>query len=255
MNIHFISSNVDEAKKDKEKYISIFGQSSIEDADVIVVLSGDGAILDAMHRILNKNINTPIYGINYGTIGFLLNEKQNDLYDNLLSRIANAFTVDIAPLQVEITQQNSNIIHSYAINDVYLNRASNQSCRLDVYVDDIKRIEGFSGDGIILSSEVGSTAYNRSAGGPIIPIGSGLLALTPICSSYPRHWSGALLPQTSIIRLEVLDETKRKVIVVADNKEIKDPKYIKISQASTPKLKLMFDKESTLHEKIIKEQF
>lgn len=255
MKIHFISSNVHEAKKDKEEYIRIYGQSPIDECDIIVVLSGDGAILDTMHRLLDKNLKAPIYGINYGTVGFLLNEKQSPPYDTLLSRIDSAFGVEVTPLEVEIKLQDDTMHRAYAINDVYLNRSSNQSCKMNVYVDDIKRIDGFSGDGIILSSEVGSTAYNRSAGGPIIPIGSGLMAITPICGSYPKHWRGALLPKKSTIRLEVLDEKKRKVTVVADNKEFPNPKEIKIYQTPTLRLVLLFDKESTLHEKIIREQF
>lgn len=255
MNIHFISSNVAEAKKDKEEYIKIYGQSPITECDVIVVLSGDGAILDTMHRLLDKHIKTPIYGINYGTVGFLLNEKQSPPYDTLLSRIESAFSVEVTPLKVEISLQDGTQQNAYAINDVYVNRSTNQSCRMDVYVDDIKRIEGYSGDGIILSSEVGSTAYNRSAGGPIIPIGSGLMAITPICGSFPKHWRGALLPKKSTIRLEILDEKKRKVDVVTDNKEFPNPKEIKIYQDPTLRLELLFDKESSLHDKIIKEQF
>lgn len=252
MKIHFYSSTTQTAVETKEVYVSAFGQEPIETADVIVALGGDGTMLDVLQEQLEKNISIPTYGLNYGTYGFLLNEN---IKGNLIESIQRSHRVKINPLQMVAKTSEGKEIKSYAINDVYINRRSSQSCKLKIYVDNTLRIETFSGDGVIVASSVGSTAYNRSAGGPIIPLNSGLMALTPICGFLPKKWSGAILPENSEVFIEVLDKDKRPIVLVADSNEYIDVVSVKINHKNTPNLHLLFNEECTLNEKLIKEQF
>lgn len=249
MKIHFYSNK----KSDKNNYVDVYGQSSIEDCDVIVVLGGDGTMLDVLQEQLDKKISKPTYGINYGTYGFLLNEKSN--IEMLINKINLSHRIKINPLKMVATTVDDRKIETYAVNDVYVNRMSSQSCKLKISVDNNVRIESFSGDGVIVASSVGSTAYNRSAGGPIIPLNSGLMALTPICGFIPKKWAGAILPESSIIQIDFMDLEKRPVVLVADSTEFKDVKSVSIHHKNTPNLHLLFDEECSLNEKIIREQF
>lgn len=219
-------------------------------SDVIIVKGGDGTLLECIHFLIDNNLNKKIYGLNYGTYGFLMNDKKSISeidFDNLSS-------TTISPLKIRI-DTDSGIVETYSINDVYVNRAKSQACKLKIDVDNITRIESFSGDGIIVSTPVGSTAYNRSAGGSIIPLGSKLLNLTPICGFLPKKWSGAILSEESLISISVLEKEKRPINLYADYKEFSGIRSFQVSMNKNINIELLFDKNNSMYEKYISEQF
>lgn len=229
-----------------------YNNHSIEECDVIVALGGDGHILSILHSLDDANQNTPIFGINCGSLGFLLNEINEE---DLIQRIKDARPQCISRMSVTLKDAHEQEFTAHAFNDVYLNRSTHQAAKLSISVNGVERISTFTGDGLILSTEMGSTAYNHSAGGPIIPLGSNLTALTPICGFSPKHWRGALLKSTDSVEISVLENSKRPVSVVADSKEFTDIVSIKVARDIDHCSVLLFDKHDTLNEKIIREQF
>jgi NAD+ kinase len=219
-------------------------------ADVIVVLGGDGFMLEMLHRFMERK--TPIYGMNCGTIGFLLNDYSPD---NLLERIHNARPATLHPLSMYARCLNGKETEALAINEVSLFRESRQAAKIRIIVDHVVRLPELIGDGIMVSSPAGSTAYNFSAGGPIIPLQGKLLALTPIAPFRPRRWRGALLDHQANVTFEILDPEKRPVSAVADFTEIRDVVSVNINEQRKISLTVLFDPEHNLDERIVKEQF
>lgn len=235
-------------------YKELSKQVDSNNFDSIIALGGDGHILDVLHKELISDNPKPVFGINCGTVGFLLNEI-SDIKNDLSEEISNAQVYDIFPLKVEGIKTTGEQFISYAFNDVYVNRSSHQAAKLKISVNDIVQIETFIGDGIIVSSEIGSTAYNRSAGGPIIPIGSGITAITPICGFVPKHWSGAIIRDTNIISVENIEYDKRPLTLVADSTTFEDIKEYSVTKVVDKSVKLLFNKTSSLHDKFLIEQF
>ncbi|MFZ1427872.1 MAG: NAD kinase [Geminicoccaceae bacterium] len=221
-----------------------------EDADVVVALGGDGFMLETLHRYLDQRI--PIYGMNLGTVGFLLNGYRPV---GLLERIVGATRVGLYPLRMRAVRPNGAVHEGLAINEVSLFRETRQAASVAIEIDGVCRMPELVCDGVLVATPAGSTAYNLSAHGPIIPLGANLLALTPISPFRPRRWRGALLPSRSRFALRVLDPAKRPVSAVADFTEVRDVASVEIWEDRTLSLRLLFDPEHNLEERILKEQF
>lgn len=227
-----------------------FGKTSIEEADVIVALGGDGFMLQTLHR--NMDNPKPIYGMNRGSIGFLLNEYDED---DLQKRLDEAEFVELHPLRMKATREAGTSQEALAINEVSVLRQTRQAAKVRISIDGKVRIEELICDGCMLSTPAGSTAYNMSAHGPILPIGTGVLALTPVSAFRPRRWKGAILPSGARVKFEMLEEFKRPVSAVADATEVRDVNEVEVWEDNEITLQLMFDRGHSLEERILREQF
>jgi NAD+ kinase len=223
------------------------------EADVLVVLGGDGFLLHVLHEMLDNNWIKPCYGLNLGTVGFMMNHPHGQL--PIGQRVAEAHSVPVSPLCMEAVSQSGQEFSYYAINEVSLLRETRQTAKLEVRINGRIRMEELAGDGILVSTPVGSTAYNLSANGPILPLGSRMLALTPISPFRPRRWKGAILPESAEVEFHVREPEKRPVAAVADQKEVREVKTVRIRAASERELTLLFDPGYTLEERIFAEQF
>jgi len=250
MKFHFIASENPEAKEALKVLIKRYNQTKLELSDVIIAIGGDGMLLKALRNSIEKN--KPVFGLNKGNVGFLMNELS---FDNLENRIQTARKVKMHPLFMSAHKINGNIFTELAVNEVSILRQTHQAAHLKITVDKKERLNELVCDGILVSTPIGSTAYNLSARGPIIPLNANILALTPISSFRPRRWRGALLPQRVKIRIEVLNYDTRPVSATADNVEARDIKYIEISTDKTKKLTILHDSDHSLDERIMKEQF
>lgn len=250
LKMHFLADRTPSAKEALKCVLELYPNTPAAKADVIVVLGGDGFMLKVMHRYLNKNM--PLYGMNRGTIGFLMNN-----YDvkNLSARIRKAVTVNLHPLEMTAITESKKEIKAMAINEVSLLRQSRQAANIKVNINKKKRLDNLVCDGVIVATPAGSTAYNLSAHGPILPIEANLMVLTPISAFRPRRWHGALLPRTAEIELNILQSAKRPVSAVADYTEIRNVVSVKVKEISEISLPVLFDPEHNLEERVLKEQF
>lgn len=223
------------------------------EADAVVVLGGDGFMLQTLHQMLDGGHVLPAYGVNQGTVGFLMNQPRGNR--TLAERVAKARRIAVAPLKMTATTGSGAEESFYAINEVSLLRETRQTARLEVSVNGKVRVPDLACDGILVATPAGSTAYNLSANGPILPLGSSMLALTPISPFRPRRWRGAILPDHYEIAFRVLDPLKRPVAAVADQKELRDILAVKVSVAPEAALTLLFDPGKSLEERIFAEQF
>ena len=212
MKFHFIASENPEAKEALKVLVKRYDQAKLELSDVIIAIGGDGMLLKALRNSIEKN--KPVFGLNKGNVGFLMNELS---FDNLENRIQKARKVKMHPLFMSAHKINGNIFTELAVNEVSILRQTHQAAHLKITVDKKERLNELVCDGILVSTPIGSTAYNLSARGPIIPLNANILALTPISSFRPRRWRGALLPQRVKIRIEVLNFDTRPVSATADN--------------------------------------
>ena len=221
-----------------------------EEADVIVALGGDGFLLQTLHRFMG--LGRPVFGMNRGSVGFLLNEYAEE---NLAARVAHATAVVLHPLRMEVVTVAGQRGAAIAINEVALFRQQRQTAKIRISVDGVVRLEELSCDGVLLATPAGSTAYNLSAHGQIIPLGAGLLALTPISAFRPRRWRGALLTHTARVGFEILEPDKRPVSATADNTEMRDVWRVEVAEARDIGFTLLFDPDQNLEERVLKEQF
>ena len=250
MKFFFNSSSNKEALKAQKKFIFKYGQHKPKDADVIVPIGGDGFLLKNLHDF-NK-FNVPFFGINYGSIGFLMNVKFNK---NLEKIINDSQEIILKPLEMKATDLNKKVFTSIAYNEVSLMRQTHQAAKINILINKIERIKELICDGVLVSTPAGSTAYNLSAHGSIIPLNSNLLALTPISSFRPRRWRGALLPENNKITFKVINYNNRPVSVTADNTEFRNIKNVEVHSSKEYACKLLFDNKHSIEEKILKEQF
>jgi NAD+ kinase len=248
--IAFVASPIAEAQEARDRLAARYGNCPPDAAQVIVPLGGDGFMLQTLHRFMRAD--KPIYGMHRGTVGFLMNEYSED---DLRERLRAARTTLIHPLLMHAVD-NAGVAHDFhAFNEVSLFRQTSQAAHLRVLIDGRERLAELVADGVLVSTPAGSTAYNLSAQGPIIPINAPLLALTPISPFRPRRWHGALLPDSAKVRVEVLEPDKRPVAAVADHDEVRSVRWVDIDmdhQVSTP---LLFDPGHSLDERILREQF
>lgn len=246
----FIASDVPEAQQALHDLQKIYGDDGINEADIIIALGGDGTLLETIHTVGKARL--PIYGMNCGSVGFLLNPFRPE---NLLERLEKSHTIDIFPLHMTAVDQNGQAHEALAFNEVSLLRQTRQAAKLKISVDNIERIPELVCDGILLATPAGSTAYNLSAHGPIIPLSANVLALTPISAFRPRRWRGALLPSHLRVKVDILNPEKRPVSATADSIEIRDISSVEIKQSDQNKCTLLFDPDHNLEERILKEQF
>ena len=250
MRFHFISSENPEAKQALKKFKERYKQSEIDDSDAIIAIGGDGMLLKALRNSLKANI--PVFGLNKGNVGFLMNEL---LYEDLEKRVSIANKVITHPLKMKTNNIDNETVTESAVNEVSLSRQTHQAAHLKIIIDNKERLSELVCDGILVSTPIGSTAYNLSAHGPIIPLNANILALTPISAFRPRRWKGALLPENVKIRIEILDFKRRTVSATADNIEVRNIKKIEIFADRTKTLTLLHDPGHSLDERIMKEQF
>jgi len=248
--IAFVTSAIPEADTARDALARRYGDAPPANADVIVALGGDGLMLQTLHKFMESG--KPIYGMNRGTVGFMMNEYGEDA---LPERLAAAEESVIHPLAMRAVDVGSKVHTARAINEVSLFRQTNQAARLRILVDGKERLAQLDGDGIMVATPAGSTAYNLSAQGPIIPIGAALLALTPISPFRPRRWRGALLPDTAVVTIEVLNPDKRAVAAVADHHEVRFVRSVEIHMEHQVSMRMLFDPGHNLDERILREQF
>jgi len=253
-NIGIIASKESKAVVEKERLIAKYnfidcqGNSKIK-PDLIIALGGDGLMLHSLHEY--QDLNVPIYGINYGTVGFLMNSWSDDLMESI-----NKAKLEILhPLTMIATDINGKKHQYFAINDVSLLRQTYQTAKIKIEINGKVRIENLAADGVLVATPAGSTAYNSAIGGPIIPFGSDSLTITPISPFRPKNWRGALLPDKTNIKFEIINHQKRPVSATADYFEVRDVVTVEVMVDKSEDFKILFDPDHSLEERIIREQF
>ena len=250
LKLSFMSSDSDEAKNAMKTLTDVYGQVEPDKSDIIITLGGDGFMLETLHA--TQRLNLPVYGMNRGTVGFLMNEFSPDhLYDRLM----NAEEAVINPLRMNATCVDGSNHSELAINEVSLLRQGPQAAKLKIFVDGRLRLDELACDGALVATPAGSTAYNYSAHGPILPIGSEVLALTAMAAFRPRRWRGAVLPKNAQVRFEVIEPEKRPVMADADSRSVQDVVVVEIESAGDVQHRLLFDPGHGLEERLIQEQF
>jgi len=250
LNIAFVASGTDIAQQAQADLCADYGCVDVDEADVIVALGGDGLMLQTLHG--TQHLNTPVYGMNRGTIGFLMNEFDAD---GLTDRLSAAQEEVIHPLAMRATTTDGDVHEGLAINEVSLLRAGPQAAKLQISVDGKVRMEELVCDGALVATPAGSTAYNYSAHGPIVPIGSDVLALTAMSAFRPRRWRGALLPTAAKVRFDVLEASKRPVRADTDNRSVDNVASVEVHSDRTIQHRILFDPGHGLEERLIREQF
>ena len=248
--IAFVASAGVEAQQALAQLTELYGNCDPSQADVVVALGGDGLMLQTLHE--HMRTGKPIYGMHRGTVGFLMNEFSAH---DLRARLAAARESLINPLLMRATDVHDVVHIHHAINEVALFRQTNQGAKLRILIDEQERMPELIADGILVSTPAGSTAYNLSVQGPILPINAALLALTPISAFRPRRWRGALLPNTAYVIVEALEVEKRPVAAAADHDEVRDIRRVEVLSDRTISMRMLFDPGHSLEERILREQF
>ena len=250
MRFHFLSSENPEAKEAEKKLTKMYGQNSVESSDLIIPIGGDGLLLKTLHSF-NK-LNKPFFGINFGSIGFLMN---NIVDKDLNKTITNSKKSEFKPLKMIATSVNNQIFEAYAYNEVSIMRQTHLASKIKIMINNKVKMEELICDGVLVSTSAGSTAYNLSAHGSILPLDSNILALTPISAFRPRRWRGALLSETNKIEFNILDNKNRLSSVTADNVEFRNIKKVEIMSSNENKCTVLFDSNHSIEDKILNEQF
>jgi len=248
--VGFVASDRPEAQEARARLAAHYGEASFEEAQVIVALGGDGFMLETLHVQIEGR--KPIYGMNWGSVGFLMNEYSED---GLLERINAAERTTVHPLRMVAADVQGSLHRALAFNEVSLLRQTRQTAKLRISIDGKIRLAELSCDGALVSTPAGSTAYNLSAHGPIVPMDAQVLALTPISAFRPRRWRGALLRHTAKVKFEILEADKRPVSAVADNFEVRDVLEVHVSEDRDLALTMLFDAGRSLEERVLAEQF
>jgi len=248
--IAFTSAPTASAHEAEQRLSARYGNCPFEQADVVVPLGGDGFMLQTLHRVLGRT--TPVYGMNCGSVGFLMNPFRED---GLLERVAEAQGALLHPLRMHAVTAGGAVEEALAFNEVSLLRQLAQTAKIRITVDGRVRLPELICDGVLISTPAGSTAYNLSAHGPIVPLSANLLPMTPISAFRPRRWRGALLPSTADVRFEVLEADKRPVAAVADSTEVRDVISVAVCEDRGVSVTVLFDPDQGLSERIIAEQF
>ena len=246
----FVASDRPEAQQARERLMARYGSVDVDQADIIVALGGDGFMLETLHADLSRR--TPVYGMNRGSVGFLMNDYDED---DLPARIAEAGCAVIHPLQMDATTEAGQVHSGLAINEVSLLRQTRQSAKIRISIDGKVRLDELTCDGCMVATPAGSTAYNLSAHGPIIPLDARVLALTPISAFRPRRWRGALLPHEARVCFEVLEADKRPVSAVADGLEVRRVARVEVRERRDIDLVMLFDAGRSFEERVLAEQF
>lgn len=248
--ISFVSSGTAEANAAMDRLRTRYGDVGAASADVIVALGGDGLMLQTLHKVMARNL--PVFGMNCGSVGFLMNDYADD---GLIERLGSAKPTRIAPLSMHVTDVDGKAFDALALNEVSLFRTTYQAVKVEIVVDGRTQMPELICDGVLLSTPAGSTAYNLSAHGPILPIDSPLLALTPISPFRPRRWRGAILPNTAVVTFRARETEKRPVSAVADNVEFQSIAEVVVREDRSHQVTLLFDPGTGLEERVLSEQF
>jgi NAD+ kinase len=254
--LSFLASPADEAQRALAELVQVHGQCEPQDADVLVALGGDGFMLQTLHR--HGGLGKPVFGMKLGTVGFLMNHQRDDPPSTgpaLMQRIASAEPAVLRPLEMVAQTESGASVGSLAYNEVSLIRQTRQAAHVAIDLNGKPRLEELICDGVMVATAAGSTAYNYSAHGPILPLGSRIIALTPLAPFRPRRWRGALLKADTEVRFRVLDPYKRPVSVTADSHEVRDVVEVTIRESGERTVTLLFDPEHNLEERILSEQF
>jgi NAD+ kinase len=248
--VAFVASETDQAHDSLEALTARYGQTPPEQADVIVALGGDGFMLEALHTHLH--LKKPVFGMHRGSVGFLMNSYSED---GLIERLAQSEQVDLYPLRMKAETRDGKTFEALAINEVSMLRQTRQAAKIRIFIDGRERMNELACDGALVCTPAGSSAYNMSVHGPVLPLDANVLALTPISAFRPRRWRGAILPHTATVRFEMLEEDKRPVSAVADRDEVRDVVQVTVAEDRSITIRLLFDKEHNLQERILAEQF
>jgi NAD+ kinase len=248
--ISFVSSGTAEANSAAEALSERYGDSGFDNAQVIVALGGDGLMLETLHRKMGQDV--PVYGMNFGSIGFLMNEYSPD---DLMERLAAAKPTRIYPLEMTVTLKDGSTQKALAINEVSLFRMTYQAVKVEIIVDGRSQLSELICDGVLVSTPAGSTAYNLSAHGPILPIDAQLLAITPISPFRPRRWRGAIIPNRAVVTFRTREAEKRPVSAVADNVEFQNVLEVTVREIRSKWVNLLFNPGTGLEERVLSEQF
>ena len=248
--VAFLAAATEVAEAARARLVSRYGDVAPEEAAVVIALGGDGSMLETQHRLLGRNL--PVYGMNCGSVGFLMNDYREE---NLLQRLAEAQAAVLHPLRMCATSADGKRREALAINEVSLLRETRQAAKIRILIDGKERLAELICDGVLVSTPAGSTAYNLSAHGPIVPLNAGLFPLTPISAFRPRRWRGALLPSAARVVFEILEAEKRPVAAVADYTEVRDIRRVEVHEDRSVSLTMLFDPDHGLSERIIAEQF
>jgi NAD+ kinase len=250
MKLAFVSASTEDAAEARQALVARYGEVPASQAEVVVALGGDGHMLETLRSAIGSG--RPIYGMNRGTVGFLMNDYRSE---DLPQRIRDAQPVTLYPLRMRATCRDGAVTEGLAINEVSLFRASAQAAKIRITVDGVVRMEELVCDGVLVATPAGSTAYNLSAHGPIIPLGADILALTPISAFRPRRWRGALLPHSARIMFETIRPEKRPINAVADVMEVRDVVSVEVWEDRSVRLTVLYDPEHNLEERVLMEQF
>ena len=250
MRINFSIGKNKKAKLASTKLIRHYGQVELSEAEIIVAIGGDGAMLNALRESISSNL--PVFGLNRGNIGFLMN---NFSEFDLIRRLEKAKEIIVHPLEMLVSDIENNEYREMAVNEVSIFRSSHQSAIISIKIDETERLSELTCDGIMVATPVGSTAYNLSAHGPIIPIDSEILALTPISPFRPRSWRGALIKNKSIIEFGINNPKLRPVSASADSREVKNVTKVKVYQRNDVNLRIMYDQSNSMEDRYLREQF
>ncbi|MFA7431992.1 MAG: NAD kinase [Rhodospirillaceae bacterium] len=249
-NVAFVAADTPAAQEALLRFRHRYGHMPPDTADVIVAFGGDGFMLESLHRFMA--LGKPIYGMHRGTVGFLMNAFDED---DLPRRLQRAQPVTLHPLRMTVETVAGETVEALAINEVSLLRETRQAAKLRITIDGRERLSELVCDGVLVCTAAGSTAYNLSAHGPILPMGANVMALTPISAFRPRRWRGAILPQRAAVRIDILDSDKRPVSAVADYTEVRDVRRVDVREDRSVILSILFDPEHNLEERILSEQF
>ena len=249
-DIAFEAATTPVAREAMQQLVSRYGDCPREKAKVVVALGGDGAMLETIHRVLDLKV--PVYGMNRGSVGFLMNPFS---VEDLPERLARAQEAVLHPLRMSAVTSTGTVVEALAFNEVSLLRQLRQASKIRISIDGRVRLEELSCDGVLISTPAGSTAYNLSAHGPIVPLSANLFPLTPISAFRPRRWRGALLPSSAEVLFEVLESDKRPTAAVADFTEVRDVASVAVAEDRSVSVRVLFDPDHGLSERIIQEQF
>lgn len=248
--VAFVATDSDPAQEGLAALTARYGQIAPEDADVIVALGGDGAMLEALHTYMS--LKAPIFGMHRGTVGFLMNRFDET---NLMERLSAATEVTLHPLRMTAVTASGEKVEGLAVNEVSMLRETRQAAKLAISIDGRERMSELVCDGALVSTPAGSSAYNLSVHGPVLPLNSNVLALTPISAFRPRRWRGALLPATAQVKFQILEHDKRPVSAVADRTEVRSVVEVTVREDRTIRMRALFDPEHNLEERMVAEQF
>lgn len=248
--VAFVAADHREAQDALTWFSDRYDHVAPEEADIVVAFGGDGTMLHTVHRFMDRK--TPIFGMNRGSVGFMMNDY---IEDGLVERLQRAIPITVHPLRMVATDAKGETFEALAVNEVSLLRETRLAAKIRIMVDGVVRMDEMIGDGVLVATPAGSTAYNNAAHGPILPLTAGVLALTPISAFRPRHWRGALLPHKTKLTFEVLEAEERKVSAVADYTEVRDVRRVEVREDRKVGAVLLFDPDKSLEERIIKEQF